>query len=145
MVQFRSTQHSREGAGGAPALDTEGGLLMLKNPQLQFDHLGVPTTEPQPGESYIPDLGIWVTDPQAHPSRVEFIRAEAGSPLPELMKRLPHVAFQIPAGTTLAEMLAGEEVVFLPYEVQAGRLSVAFIRKYGILFEFMQFTDGPAG
>lgn len=114
---------------------------MLKDPRLQFDHLGVPTSEPQPGERFLSDLGIWVTDPQNHEARVEFVRPAPDSPLPEPMKSLPHVAFRLPPGTTLAEMLAGEEVVFPPYEVQPGRLSVAFIRKYGILFEFMHVTD----
>ena len=40
-----------------------------------FDHIGIPTTEPQPGESWVEFSQVWVTNPRAHPQRIEYLRA----------------------------------------------------------------------
>ena len=39
-----------------------------------FDHVGIITAEPQPGESWVPFSRVWVTNPRLHPQRIEYIR-----------------------------------------------------------------------
>jgi len=34
---------------------------------LEFDHVGLTTTEPQPGEDWIEQSRCWVTNPRKHP------------------------------------------------------------------------------
>ena len=46
--------------------------------------------------------------------RVEFLRFEEGSPMPELLQTTPHAAFVV---ENLAEAMAGKEVVLEPFDV----------------------------
>lgn len=36
----------------------------------QFHHIGLPTDTSQPGEVYVADTRVWVTDPRRHPYHV---------------------------------------------------------------------------
>jgi hypothetical protein len=99
----------------------------------QFHHIGLPTDEPQPGEVYVEDTKVWVTSPDDHPYRVEYLRYEPDSPVTGPLRELPHVAFEV---DDLDAALEGEEVILEPFEPMPG-LTVAFILKDGAVFEFM--------
>ena len=58
-----------------------------------FHHFGVPTTRRSENETYIEGGKVFVTDPDAHPYRVEFLRFEADSPMPGDVKTKSHAAF----------------------------------------------------
>ena len=36
-----------------------------------FDHDGITTTVPQPGENWFEQSGVWVTNPHEHPEHIE--------------------------------------------------------------------------
>ena len=55
----------------------------------KFHHVGLPTDEVQPGETYVPDTKVSVTSPDAHPYKVEFLRYEADSPVTGPLRELP--------------------------------------------------------
>jgi hypothetical protein len=99
----------------------------------QFHHIGLPTEEPQPGEVYVEDTKVWVTSPDDHPYRVEYLRYEPDSPVTGPLRELPHVAFEV---DDLDAALAEEEILLEPFEPMEG-LTVAFILKDGAVFEFM--------
>ena len=99
-----------------------------------FHHVGVPTTEPHDGETYIEGGKVHITDPEIHPYRFEHLRFEADSPLPEVMQTSPHIAYMV---DDLAAAMAGEEVLLEPFEPMDG-LRVAFIVKDGVILEVMQ-------
>jgi len=101
----------------------------------QFHHIGLPTDEKQPNEVYVPDTKVWVTSPDAHPYRVEFLRYEADSPVSGPLRELPHIAFTC---DDLDACLEGQEVVLAPFQPMEG-LTVAFILKDGAVFEYMKF------
>jgi len=68
----------------------------------EFDHIGIITTEPQPGESWVPFSQVWVTNPRLHPQRIEYIRPKV---MPEvdpaqvgLWKLWPPAARGLPRG-----------------------------------------------
>src|SRR5687767_6169176 len=61
-----------------------------------FHHIGLPTDISQPGEVYVADTKVWVTDPRRHPYRVEYLRFEPDSPVTGPLRNLPHVAFRVP-------------------------------------------------
>ncbi|MBI2477121.1 MAG: hypothetical protein HYV60_00210 [Planctomycetia bacterium] len=84
-----------------------------------FHHIGLPTHEPQPNETYVADTKVWVTDPADHPYRVEFLRFEDDSPVTGPLRDMPHVFTPMPG------------------------LSVAFVKEYGAVVEFMKF-EGDA-
>src|SRR5262245_4005326 len=107
-----------------------------------FDHIGIPTTQPQPGESWVPFSRVWVTNPRAHPQRLEYLRpAEPPQVPPEqvglwkLWNR-PQVAYRV---DDRQAALAGKEVVFGPFD-PVGFGEVAFTLEDGVVIEYMQYT-----
>ena len=111
----------------------------------QFHHVGVITDVVQPGEIYVPETKVHVTNPKDHPYRVEYLRFEVDSPVTGPVRELPHVAFRV---DDLDRALAGEQLLLGPFYAMTG-LRVAFILKDGAVFEYMEFDapsafDGPS-
>jgi hypothetical protein len=106
----------------------------------RYHHLGIPTTTPRPGERHLPEYGVFVSGYESSPYGVEWMRWEPHSPLPELVKTVPHVAFEV---DDLEAELAGHAVLIAPNRPSPG-VTVAFIVDDGAPVELMQF-DRPAG
>ncbi len=104
----------------------------------QFHHVGIPTDEKQPGEIYVPDTRVWVTDPMNHPYKIEYLRYEPDSPVTGPVRELPHLAFET---DDLEGELAGKEILLEPFRPTEG-LTVAFVLEDGAVFEFMQWDEG---
>ncbi len=108
-----------------------------------FDHIGIPTSAPQPGESWVPFSGVWVTNPRAHLQRIEYIRAKDPpqvDPVDVGLWKLwnwPHVAYRV---DSMKEALAGEVLILGPFD-PGGFGQVAFILKDGVVIEYMEYTD----
>lgn len=45
----------------------------------EFDHVGITVTMPQPGENWVEQSRVWVTNPRQHPEHIEFLRYEPDS------------------------------------------------------------------
>ncbi len=108
-----------------------------------FDHIGIITTTPQPGESWVADSEVWVTNPRLHPNRIEYVRPKTMPTIPPDQVGLwklwnwPHVAYRV---ENLREAIANEEVVLGPFH-PADFVEVAFIHKSGVILEYMQYRD----
>jgi hypothetical protein len=107
---------------------------------MRYHHLGIPTTIPRPGEVYLEQFGVYCTEHDSNPYGIQWMRFEPDSPLPELVKTVPHVAFEV---EDLRSALAGHEVLIEPNSPSAGVL-VAFVVQDGAPIEFLQFVDDPA-
>lgn len=106
----------------------------------QFHHVGVITDSVQPGETYVPDTKVYVTNPNHHLYRVEYLRFSPDSPVTGPVRELPHMAFVV---DDLERELAGEEVLIAPFQAMPG-VRVAFYRKDGAVFELMKFEGDSA-
>jgi hypothetical protein len=104
---------------------------------LRYHHLGIPTSESRPGERYLPEFGMHVSGYEASPYRIEWMRFEADSPVPELVQRVPHIAFEV---EDLDAALEGREVLIAPNSPSPGVL-VAFVVDDGAPVELMQIDD----
>ncbi len=38
-----------------------------------FDHVGITTAVPQPGENWVEQSRVWVTNPHGHPEHIELL------------------------------------------------------------------------
>jgi hypothetical protein len=117
------------------AVSREGGGLR------RYHHLGIPTTTPRPDETYLADFGVFVSGYESSPYGIEWMRFEADSPLPELVKTVPHVAFEV---DDLERELEGHELLIAPNSPSAG-VTVAFIIDNGAPVELLCFDGPPAG
>lgn len=106
---------------------------------MQFEHIGIVTDEAKPGEAFVPATRVWRTDYLSHPFRVEWLRFEADSPVPEAVRARPHVAYRV---DDLAEAGRGLKVLLEPFDV--GPRIVAFYQTDdGAVVEFVQYKEAP--
>ncbi len=102
---------------------------------MKFNHIGIPTTASFEGEIDVPHLKITVSDHLNNPYGIQWQRYWDDAPYPELVKTLPHVAFEV---DDLDEALRGQKVIIAPNSPSAG-VTVAFIEVNGAPVELMQF------
>jgi hypothetical protein len=102
---------------------------------MQFDHVGIITTEKKADEMYVPATKVWVTLFQNHPYRVEWLRFEPDSPVTGPVREMPHVAYSV---DSIAEAAKGMKVLLEPFD--AGIAIVAFYQAAdGAVIEFMEY------
>ncbi len=106
----------------------------VKHMTAVFHHIGVPTSAKGKAETYIEGGKVFITDPEASPYRIEFLRFEADTPMPELLQRQCHAAFMV---DNIATELEGRDVVVEPFDA-TDELTVAFIKVGDALIELME-------
>ena len=62
---------------------------------MKYHHIGIPTIQKRPGEVYLEKYGMSVVGFENSDYGVEWLRFEPESPLPDLVKTVPHVAFVV--------------------------------------------------
>lgn len=108
---------------------------------LKFHHLGIPTDKIKKGEEYLEDLKFWVSGYEESPYNIEWMRFEDDCPQPELIKTIPHIAFEV---DDLDEAIQGKKVIVRPTSPSPG-IKVAFIEDNGAPIEFLQIDRSIAG
>ena len=58
-------------------------------------HVGIPTAEKHDNETYLEGAKLYITDAAKSPNKIEWLRFEADSPMPDMLKTLPHIAYQV--------------------------------------------------
>ncbi len=104
------------------------------NNGLRFHHVGIPVKEPVEGEVYLEDYKLHHFGYEGSEFGIELMRYDEDCPLPEIVKTLPHVAFEV---DDLAKALEGRRIVIEPNSPQEGVL-VAFVEENGVPVELIQ-------
>ena len=102
---------------------------------MKFHHLGIPTNEKKPGETYHEKLKFFCTDHENNPFGIQWMRFDEDCPLPEIVKTVPHAAFEV---DDLQQALVGHEILIEPTSPSSGVL-VAFVKCNGAPVEFLEF------
>ncbi len=103
---------------------------------MQFDHLGIITTEKKSDEIFVSATRVWITDFQRHPYRIEWLRYEPDSPVTGPVREMPHVAYRV---DSIAEAAKGLNVLLEPFD--AGIATVGFYQTPdGAVVEFMEYA-----
>ncbi len=100
----------------------------------KVNHFGIPTQIKQENEIYLADMNLYITDFTTSPNKIEFLRFEPESQMPELLKTVPHIAYEV---SSIEEELDGAEILIEPWENPDGT-KLAFIVEEGIPVELMQ-------
>jgi hypothetical protein len=108
----------------------------------KYHHLGIPTKESLPGERYLPHLKIHVSGFDASPFGIEWMRFEDGCPISELIKTIPHIAFEV---DDLDKELREHdfEIISAPGAPSAG-VRAAMIKHNGAPIELIEFSRGSS-
>jgi len=105
----------------------------------RYHHMGIPTQAPRPGERYLPHLKIHVSGFGASPYGIQWMRFDVDAPYPEIVKTVPHVAFEV---DNIAAALEGLEILTPPNSPGEG-ITVAMIVNNGAPVELIEFTSAP--
>jgi hypothetical protein len=101
----------------------------------RYHHLGIPTDIPRPDETYIAPFKMYVSGFNSSPYGIEWMRFEPDCPLPEIIRTVPHVAFEV---DDLEAALQGQEVIFPPGSPSEG-VRAAMIVHNGAPVELIAF------
>lgn len=102
----------------------------------KINHIGIPVQNPVPGEVYNEGMKVFLTDFAQSPNKIEFLRFDEDSWMPELIQKLAHIAYEV---DSLDDELKGAKIL-LPKTVVNDSLTIAFIEEEGIALELMQFN-----
>jgi hypothetical protein len=61
----------------------------------RYHHIGIPTAEPRRGEVHIPHLKMHVSGFRTSPFGIEWMRFDPGCEVSELVRTVPHIAFEV--------------------------------------------------
>lgn len=101
----------------------------------KYHHVGIPTQVQQSGETHLEQYKVFCTDHERNPFGIQWMRYEPGCALPEVVKTVPHIAFEV---DDINEAIAGQQVLIQPNSPSKGVI-VAFILCDGAPVEFLQF------
>jgi len=107
----------------------------------RYHHLGIPTNVVRPGETHLEKYGLHVSGFSTSPYGVEWMRFDEGSPVHELIRTVPHVAFEV---DDLEAALEGQEVIHPPGSPSEG-VRAAMIVHHGAPVELIWFRKPAAG
>ncbi len=98
-----------------------------------YDHIGIPTSEPQPGEMYNEGMKVYLTDFHKSPNKIEWLRFDSDSWMPQLIQKYAHIAYQV---TDPEAEMKGKKVLLEPTDCGGGNW-IAFVEEEGIAIELM--------
>ena len=101
---------------------------------MKYHHLGIPTKEKLKDEIHLKHLKMFVSGYGKNPYGIEWVRYEDDANFPDIVKNIPHVAFEV---ENVKEALKGKNVIIQPNSPSTG-VVVAFIEDNGAPVEFIQ-------
>ncbi len=107
---------------------------MLDEKKYRYHHIGIPTNRPMKGEHYLQEYKVYHSGYENSPFGIEWMRYEKECTLPEIVKTVPHIAFQV---DNIWEAIKGRKVIIEPNSPSEGNI-VAFIEEDGAPIEFIQ-------
>jgi hypothetical protein len=107
---------------------------------MKFHHVGIPTKNKIKDEVYIPPAKMYMSGSGLTSYGIEWVRYEDDSPMPALVKTVPHVAYEV---DDLAVAIKGANVIVQPCNPKPG-LWIAFIEADGAPVEFLQIDHNIA-
>ncbi len=105
----------------------------------RYHHLGIPTDVVRDDERYLEQFGMYVSGFESSPYGIEWMRFEDDSPVSELIRTVPHLAFEV---DDLEAALEGKQVLTPPNSPSDG-VRVAMILHDGAPVELLQFDRRP--
>lgn len=102
---------------------------------MRYHHLGIPTNDSRPGEKYLAAYRMYVSGFDSSEYGIEWMRFEEGSPVSEIIQKVPHIAFEV---DDLDLAIRGKELLG---EISTPSMGVrtAMILENGAPVEFLEF------
>ena len=103
----------------------------------RYNHVGIPTTKKLKNEKYLADYDVYTAGYEENEFNIEWMRYGEKCTVPDIVKQLPHVAFEV---DDINEAIEGHEVIIEPNSPSEGVI-VAFVLINDAPVEFLQWTN----
>ena len=107
----------------------------MDNKKYRYNHIGIPTTKKLKNEQYLADFDIYTAGYQENEFNIEWMRYGPKCKLPAIVKKLPHVCFEV---DDIYDAIKGHEVIIAPNSPMRDCI-VAFVLVNNAPVEFIQF------
>lgn len=118
------------------------GVFVIEKMGWKFHHLGIPTHLPIENERYIPALDMYVSGFETSPYGVEWMRFGENCKLPEIVKKVPHPAFEVKNLNQVLEEYDFE--IITPPNSPSDEVRVAMILHNNAPVELIEFNRKEA-
>jgi len=105
--------------------------------EYKFSHIGIPTNEEKNWDGFYEAGKIHYTEFDKDEYKIEWIKFDDDSPMPEMMRTMPHVAYLV---DNIEQALDGRELLVETFSPADG-VRVAFIAHNGSPVEFMEISE----
>jgi hypothetical protein len=102
----------------------------------RYHHVGIPTSVPHAQERYLKHLKVFVRGFDTSPFGVEWMRFEPDCDIHELIKQVPHVAFEV---DDIEQAIVGFKVIY-PISSPSEGVRSAMIVHDGAPIELIEFS-----
>lgn len=102
----------------------------------KYHHLGIPTKIPRAGEIYLAAYKCWHCGYEKSEFGIEWMRYDNDCSLPEIVKSIPHIAFEV---GDIYEAIKGRKVIIEPNSPSKG-CAVAFVEVGGAPVELIEMS-----
>ena len=109
--------------------------------RLIYHHTGIPSTDSWEEEIKVPDLKLAYLPGKYNTYGIEWLRFEEGNANPDIVKYIPHVAFEV---DDIDQAIADEKVIYHSGRSDPG-IIVATIEVDGASVEFLQLDRSIVG
>ncbi|MDD4358306.1 MAG: hypothetical protein PHY30_00645 [Candidatus Pacebacteria bacterium] len=107
------------------------------NEKYKYHHIGIPTKTPIKGEKYLRDYKLYHYGYEDSEFGIEWMRYEDDCDLPQIVKTIPHIAFEV---DNIYEAIKEKKVIIEPNSPSEGNI-VAFIEENGAPIELIQIKS----
>jgi hypothetical protein len=104
---------------------------------LNFHHVGIPVQEKMAEMIYNKALKLYSTGYFENPYGIEWMYFDQDNPLPDIIKKMPHVAYEV---DDLLKAIENKTIVLAPQSPTKG-VTIAFVLDGVNLIEFLQFDE----
>ncbi|MCB0753325.1 MAG: hypothetical protein KDC52_17775 [Ignavibacteriae bacterium] len=101
---------------------------------LKYHHLGIPTNDKKPNETYLEEFKMYVSGFDESEYKIEWMRILPESDLPDIVKNIPHIAFEVED----LELAIKDKKLLIKPNKPSPEFIVAFIEENGAPIEFIQ-------
>jgi hypothetical protein len=104
----------------------------------KYHHLGIPSNKKMPNEEYLPHLKFYVSGFSTCPLGVEWMRFDDNCPISDLIKTVPHIAFEV---NNIDEELQKHDFAIISEPgVPSEGVRAAMIKYNGVPIELIEFS-----
>jgi hypothetical protein len=104
----------------------------------RYHHLGIPTNKASKGEIYLQQFKLFVSGFDTSPYGIEWMRYEPDSPINDLIKSVPHIAFEV--DDLESELRKHDLKILTPPNSPGEGIKVAMILHNGAPIELIEFS-----